>query len=226
MPLPPLPGSKGSSPRALTRPLVQLVFSAFVAALAIAFASRGGRSIADLFQIEPAWPIEPAFRLPASLGLGLALGTAVVAGTRRWILWTKAGQRWLETMGAPLVARTAIVPAVAGAIAEELTFRGLLVPLLGIIAPAVAFALLHALAPRDARIAWAIGAFLFALSLGALFLATGDLAGPLAAHVLVNAANTRWIRATYERLHGRDRSGEHARRSGARPLGGLLGPRV
>lgn len=147
-----------------------------------------------------------------SLGLGLVLGALTVAVTplvvRRW--------RWARDLHLalrPAVHRAGdgalLVVAVASAVGEEVLFRGLLVPVIGVLASSVAFGLLHQIRGR-ARWGWMAWATLMGLLFGEIFAMTGSLAGPLLAHALINHTNLKFLR---------DNDPEGGTK---RPLGGLL----
>lgn len=87
-----------------------------------------------------------------------------------------------------------VLMAVASGIGEELFFRGLLSPLIGIVLSSLAFGALHQV--RGSRLAWAAWATLLGASLALVYALTGQLIGPIVAHVAINAANLRYIRDT------------------------------
>jgi membrane protease YdiL (CAAX protease family) len=94
---------------------------------------------------------------------------------------------------------------VLGAFAEELLFRGALVPFFSQLEPlgslgalfgsALLFGGMHYSKERGALL-WPVSATVFGLVLGAIFLLTGELIGPIVAHIFVN---TRW--GTLMRAH-------------------------
>jgi hypothetical protein len=98
--------------------------------------------------------------------------------------------------------------AVAGAVGEELFFRGLLVPLIGVVASSIVFASLHQIRGAS-RWGWMLWAGIMGLLFGAIFAATGSLAGPLLAHAAINHHNLRFLR-------------DNNPAAPSRPLGGLL----
>jgi membrane protease YdiL (CAAX protease family) len=146
-----------------------------------------------------------------SLGLGLVLGATTIAVTpamvRRW-RWARA----LHLALRPAVHRAGdaalLSVALASAVGEELLFRGLLVPLVGVVASSAAFGLLHQIRGR-ARWGWMGWAALMGLLFGEIFAMTGSLVGPLIAHAAINHSNLRFLR---------DNDPDPPRR----PLGGLL----
>ena len=83
--------------------------------------------------------------------------------------------------------------AVASGVAEELFFRGTLLPWIGVVPSAIVFGLVHQVR-GPARWLWVGWATVMGLLLGALYRATGDLVGPVLAHVLVNLFNLLYLR--------------------------------
>lgn len=146
-----------------------------------------------------------------SAGLGVLLGAFTIAVTpgmvRRW-RWARA----LHLALRPAVHRAGdgalLAVAAASAVGEELLFRGLLVPLVGVVVSSVAFGVLHQIRGR-ARWGWIGWATAMGLLFGEVFAMTGSLLGPLLAHAAINHANLRFLR---------DNDPAPLRR----PLGGLL----
>lgn len=182
------PARRGPAPLALA------VYGGLtVLTLGIAFA-RGKSPIAT-----EAW-----LAVPEALGhaLSIAGGVVVAAVTirlsrvfvRRWS-WARALHNDLRTAIRDAGDVTLVVLGVASAVAEELFFRGLLVPALGLAFSSIAFGALHQLRGR-AGWAWAGWAAVMGFLFGTLFLATGSLLGPIVAHAAINVANLRFIRDT------------------------------
>lgn len=90
---------------------------------------------------------------------------------------------------------TLLVLGVASGVTEELFFRGLLAPALGLLFSSLAFGALHQLHGRAGWI-WAGWAGVMGLLFGSLFLATGSLFGPIVAHATINVINLRFLRDT------------------------------
>lgn len=108
--------------------------------------------------------------------------------------------RWARTLHADLrpVAHgldngAILLMAIASGLGEELFFRGWLTPYVGVLASAVAFGAVHQVRGR-ARWAWAAWAAVMGLAFGFIYRLTGNLAGPIVAHVTVNALNLRYLR--------------------------------
>lgn len=102
-----------------------------------------------------------------------------------------------------------LLVAASTSIAEELIFRGVLVPWCGVLLSSAAFGALH----FRAGLAWSCVAALFGASLGVLFVLTGSLAGPLLAHFAVDVVALATAR------NARERDSQSVRV----PLRGLLG---
>jgi CAAX protease family protein len=146
-----------------------------------------------------------------SLGLGLLVGTLTVAATpvvvRRW-RWARALHAALRPTADGAGDGALFAVAIATATGEELLFRGLLVPLAGVVASSILFATMHQIR-GNARWAWMVWAGIMGLLFGTIFAATGSLAGSLLAHAAINHHNLRFLR-------------DHNPSAPVRSLGGLL----
>ena len=158
-----------------------------------------------------------------SVAIGAFLAAFTIASTR-WIVRRAAWARALHVELRPAVHDVGGVPlalmALASGVAEELFFRGLLTPLVGVLVSSIAFGLLHQVRGR-ARWVWMAWATAMGLLFALLFELTGSLAGPIVAHVLINGANLRFLRDTDVSFEPEPR---HAKRrpSDARAMGGLF----
>ncbi len=136
-------------------------------------------------------------RLALSLALGLGLGVLVVLATRvlvrraRWARQLHSGFR--ELLG-PLSGRQILFLAVLSGVAEELFFRGALMPLVGFWVSSALFGLLH-IGPGRRFAPWTAWAVAMGLAFGAIYWLTGELVGCVVAHVLVNYENMHFIEA-------------------------------
>jgi membrane protease YdiL (CAAX protease family) len=163
----------------------------------LALAAVVWRGLADA---EPVWrapgagtPGAGRLALHALAGAGVGLG--VVVASRAWTRRSRAGRalaRALAQALGPLPARSVWALALASGLAEEAFFRGALQPRTGWLAASLLFGLAH-LVPRRDLAPWALFAVAAGGLFGALFEATGDLAAPVAAHVVVNGLNLRWL---------------------------------
>jgi membrane protease YdiL (CAAX protease family) len=146
----------------------------------------------------PAWlPLSPPSDVLYSLGLGTCLGLLVAVGTRFCVprfAWAKNLHRELRPLTRGLSGFGIVGLAATSALGEELLFRGLLQPWLGLWLQALLFGVLHQLT-GPSRWVWAGWATLVGLALGAIFALTGSVAGPFAAHALINGLNLSYLRS-------------------------------
>jgi membrane protease YdiL (CAAX protease family) len=176
-------------------------------AVVIALATRG---LVPLSHPDPWLPLRFPRDVLYSLALGLAYGALIAVLTRlsvRRFAWARNLHRELRPFARDVSTPGIVALALTSSFGEELLFRGLLQPWLGFWAQGILFGLLHQLA-GSSRWVWASWATLVGLSFGAIFELTGSLAGPLAAHALINALNL-----SYLKNHDTEPR---------RPLGGLL----
>ncbi|HKO91173.1 MAG TPA: type II CAAX endopeptidase family protein [Polyangiaceae bacterium] len=132
-----------------------------------------------------------------SLGLGIAFGFALVVASRVTVqryAWALRLHLELRPFASSLTPTGVVVLALLSSAGEELFFRSLLQPWMGLLPQALLFGLVHQL-PGRSRWVWATWAFFVGLALGALFEATGSLLGPLAAHALVNGVNLSFLKS-------------------------------
>lgn len=173
-----------------------------VAYTALAVGALGIRwrwlEIAPLTDPEPWMPLGTLAHLYSGV-LGLALGACLILLTRGsvkrygWATRLHAELRPLTTGMAP--AGIWLLAAVSS-VGEELLFRGVLQPVVGLLPQALLFGLVHQL-PGKSRWVWVLWAGVVGLALGLLFQLTGSLVGPILAHALVNAMNLRYLQ-TYD----------------------------
>ncbi len=204
------PGGEPEPARRGPAPLALVVYGALsVLTLGVAFA-RGTSPVETdpWFDDLEGWPGHLV-----SVASGIVLAFATVRATRLFV----GSWGWAKTLHADLRPAvrgagdaTLLVLGMASGVAEELFFRGLLTPVLGLAVSSLAFGGLHQLRGRVGWI-WAGWATVMGLLFGALFLATGSLIGPIVAHAAINVMNLRFLRDT-------DVEPKKPRR-----LGGLLG---
>ena len=131
-----------------------------------------------------------------SLAGGLIFGVFVVALSRVTVQrfeWARRLHMELRPFAQGLDRTGIIVLALLSAAGEELLFRGLLQPWMGLVPQAVLFGLVHQM-PGPSRWIWVSWALGVGLVLGALFELTGSLLGPIAAHALVNGLNLNFLK--------------------------------
>jgi CAAX protease family protein len=128
--------------------------------------------------------------------LGLVIAILVVVATRITVWrfsWAQRLHLELRPIARGLVLWQIMLIAFFSSLGEELVFRGLLQPWLGLLPTAVVFGLCHQM-PGPARWVWVCWAMAVGLVFGAIFYATGSLVGPLAAHAVINAVNLTFLR--------------------------------
>lgn len=146
-----------------------------------------------------AWhPVPDLVGHAASIAGGLVIAALTVRATRslvkRWS-WARALHSDLRPNIRDAGDATLVVLGIASAVGEELFFRGLLTPAIGVVLSSLAFGALHQLRGTAGWV-WAGWATLMGLVFGSLFLATGSLVGPIVAHAAINVANLRFLRDT------------------------------
>ncbi len=168
----------------------------------LAMAAIGGGLAAKFVEGGP-WAIpSPWLELPplvaasASASAGVALAFALVVSSRYAMArasWAGELAEALSPIASRLSDRGIVAVALLSSLGEELLFRALLVPLLGVLGSSVLFGLIHQVRgpARWVWVAWATGA---GLGFAALLQAFGSILGPLVAHALVNAANLSFLR--------------------------------
>jgi membrane protease YdiL (CAAX protease family) len=169
-----------------------------LAVVSVGAAVVRGRSPIWLADAESWLALPPLAGHALSLAFGAAIAVATIGATRQFVRrWD-----WARTLHADLrpTVRDAgsgalVVLGIAGAVSEELFFRGLLMTAFGLVLSSLAFGFLHQVRGR-ARWVWAAWATVMGLIFGALLLATGSLLGPILAHAAINVANLRFLRDT------------------------------
>lgn len=170
---------------------------AFIAIAALALAHGFERGSLLIYR-EPWLPLVGGESHAFSLVLGAAFAAAVVLGTRVLVeraAWAKNLHRDLRPMTVGLDATGIVMIAALSALAEELVFRGLLLPWLGVLLQALVFGVVHAQLTGPSRWVWVTWATLVGLALGVMFALTGSLLGPLLAHALINGINLAFLKS-------------------------------
>lgn len=144
----------------------------------------------------PAMELGPVQRHLLSLVIGVAVALVVVAATRLAVpraRWARALHAELRPVAEGMSGPTILAVALSSSLGEELLFRSLLTPWAGVWVQGLVFGVLHQTrgSSRWAWMGWATG---IGLVLGWLYVGTGSLAGPLAAHFLINAVNLQYLR--------------------------------
>jgi hypothetical protein len=135
----------------------------------------------------------------ASLIVGGVIAGAALWGTIPLLLRTPSMQRvWreiLQPFSAGLTTRDMVVIAALSGVTEELFFRGILLPELGLVTSSLCFGALHALCAVYFAWATAVGA-----GMSALTLASGSLLTPMIAHATYNLGALLLVRRSAQRL--------------------------
>jgi membrane protease YdiL (CAAX protease family) len=179
--------------------LVRVELAASGVLLAVAGAWSGVRGLGVM---EAARPTVDATVVGVAAGLALAATLPLVtAPWARRMLVLRGLRRawdWLEYgLGPSLGVREVLVLALCSGISEEVFFRGVLQREVGIVAASTLFGLLHPLG-----IAYVIWAATAGAGFGLLFLATGSLAAPAAAHATYNLLALVYLRRRSNRVDG------------------------
>lgn len=144
------------------------------------------------------WLLFEPLRFPAALiwqdaGIGLAVGVAISAVSaaiyRLWPAYRRSADFYLTFVLAPLTLGDSIWVGLLPGMSEELLFRGVMLPAVGLnatglLVSSLCFGVLH----MSSRQQWpyAVWASAIGLVLGASALATGNLLVPIVAHVVTN----------------------------------------
>ncbi len=185
------------APRRRSSAGLRLVGAYVGLAVLVAAVAVGLRGSVPWAHPTPRWELEPRLAIALSIMAGLSGAALVVAFTRfavRYFAWARALAEQLRPAAWSLTTPQIGAVAFASAFAEELLFRAVLVPWLGVFVSSVAFGLAHQM-KGPARWAWVLWSSVVGLGLGGLYEATGSLWGPIAAHAAINAVNLAWLRA-------------------------------
>ena len=131
-----------------------------------------------------------------SLALGAVFAALVVVASRLTVQrydWARRLHLELRPFARGLSPAAVVVLALLSSAGEELLFRRLLQPWMGLWPQALLFGAVHQL-PGPSRWVWVGWAFAVGAALGALFDRTGSLWGPLVAHALINGVNLTFLK--------------------------------
>lgn len=179
-----------TDPSQLRRLILRVVLGSFVVELLLAEAwlrlARDSSVVGLLLQ--------PTGLVPSLLA-GLALGAAVALASR--FFFSTFARRLTEDLFVPLFGHTArgdvALLSLLPGLGEEILFRGVLQPEIGLLAASLVFGLMHSGLSRR-LLPYGLWATVVGALLGSLYLATGNLWGCIAAHALTNAAGISWVR--------------------------------
>lgn len=189
----PTVGWPSLSPRLSAPAWSALAYSALVV-VAFAIALVLGRSPLARDPWLPTSGVEAAF---ASLVLGLSIAALTLLATRALgarTKWARALEAELHPIVRGQTDGALSVMALASGIGEEIFFRGLLSPWIGVILSSLAFGAVHQVR-GPGRIGWMASAAALGLAFALVFGATGSLLGPVVGHTLINFWNLRGLRS-------------------------------
>lgn len=148
-----------------------------------------------------------AIAIPAALSLGALTGVAAVGVTRAVVRSTVWGREMHTTLRDAILdlegpSGSIAAISVATAVGEELLFRGALLPTiasytgvgLAWVLSSLAFGLVHVPSSR-ALIPWTLTACAMGLVFGLLYVVTGEVLAPIAAHAMINHENMHFLLA-------------------------------
>lgn len=145
---------------------------------------------------DPFWDLEPLTRELASATTGVLFALFVVVFTRvavRRTSWARRLHQDLRPVAQQLSPSLVLLLAALSSLGEELLFRSLLVPWIGIVPQAVVFGLFHQV-PGRSRWVWVAWAGIAGLVFGGIYELFGSLTGPVLSHGLINAVNLTFLR--------------------------------
>jgi membrane protease YdiL (CAAX protease family) len=145
---------------------------------------------------QPWLELSGPLQLIYSLLVGLALGGLLVISSRFSVnrfAWARRLHQEFRPVARQLSPLGVLTLASSSAIGEELLFRGLLQPELGLLLQALLFGLAHQM-PGPSRWVWATWATVVGLLFGVVFQLTGSLLGAVVAHALVNGLNLSYLK--------------------------------
>lgn len=155
---------------------------------------------------SPWLELSPARGAELSAILGVAFAALIIAFTRvtvTYFRWARHLHRELRPVARDLSVGQILLLAGLSSLGEELLFRGLLTPMMGVPLSALLFGLAHQI-KGPSRWVWIGWAAIVGAGLGATFALTGSLVGPLLAHAIVNAVNLGYLRDHEPRSEGGD----------------------
>lgn len=136
------------------------------------------------------WQELYATSLPLDVAAGAGTGLAVVGLSQliQRFEWARQLSAAMRKLLGELDGVSILVIAVFSALGEEMLFRGLLQPSIGIVWSSLIFGLLH-IGPGRRFLPWTIMAIGMGFVFGGLYYVTGNLLAPILAHFTINFFN-------------------------------------
>lgn len=188
-------GPRWSKPRVSVTAMRALIGYGAMAALAV--------TIVLVLRDGPAWehpapwlPLKKPAGVAASAAMGFLLSLIAIGATRIVVSrfsWGRRLHKDLRPTARDLTTFQIFLLAGLSSLGEELLFRGLLTPAIGVGMSAALFGLAHQIS-GPSRWVWVGWAIVIGVGLGAVFAATGSLLGPLLAHAITNTVNLAYLR--------------------------------
>lgn len=151
---------------------------------------------APIVHPDPWLSLSPFAAVSVSCLLGV-LGAFGLAVATRWVVgrwrWARALHQELRPLAVALTPAQIGLVACLSSLGEELFFRGLLSPVIGVLASTAIFGVVHQLR-GPSRWVWSAWAVVGGLVFAVIYAATGSLLGSVLAHALVNATNLHLMR--------------------------------
>lgn len=148
------------------------------------------------FRHPSPWLVLPRpWSIGASLALGLAVAVITVVATRvlvRRVRFVRELHVAFREMLGPLDTVAVLVLALTSGVGEEVFFRAAMQPSVGLVITALVFGAVH-VGPDRRFLIWTVWAALMGFVFGAIYEATGSLAGCILAHAAINYENLSFI---------------------------------
>jgi membrane protease YdiL (CAAX protease family) len=177
--------------------LIVLVYGGLGGIALLWGAVRGNANVYLAPGVTPSVP-----RLVASPAIGLLVGLVMVFLSRfatHRLEWARLLHREFHAVVNELTSREIFLLALFSSVGEELFFRGALVPQIGLWGSSLLFAALH-VRPSLRFLPWTVMSLIVGLMLGVMYLALGDLGGPITCHFTINLLNLNYISKTELRV--------------------------
>ncbi|MFB2970841.1 lysostaphin resistance A-like protein [Aerosakkonema sp. BLCC-F183] len=182
----PLPNDPEFEP--LTRP--QLLVAMGVTAILLLVVAKLWLQFGAVSLLKVQWT---SLALPIGIGIGVGITAASSLVYRLWPAYRKSADAYLALVLKPLLWPDLIWLALLPGLSEELLFRGVMLPALGLNIPAllvssICFGVLHLSGIQQWP--YAIWATAIGLVLGYSALATDNLLVPIVAHIITNLVSS------------------------------------
>lgn len=132
-------------------------------------------------------------KLDLLVGAGVGLGAVGLSrALEHFFGWARELSRSMREMLGSFDGKTIALWAMFSALGEEMLFRGLLLPSVGLVVSSFIFGLLH-VGPSSKYLPWTAMAVVMGFAFGGMFLYTGTILAPIVAHFTINYFNLHAI---------------------------------